>query len=592
MKQSIIICAGLLALVLPSVALAEEQVPTLSRRTVQDPLLTVPTAIRVLPESWQVLWMEALTGPEEDLRREASEAILVEYHRDNADVLEMKDALLQGFRMSTIPTVRLSLATTLIAMDVSESAADLYAFSMDGNQRAIRRIEPALAHWEYEPMIAVWRKRLEQPQYFSGAELVLAIRGLVESGKTDALPHLHRLAMDPSVQTRTRLTAADGIAALQTQDLESLCRTQLIQSNGRELTDRQVAIRMLNGHSSQAAQKVMLLATEDPHSSVSVVAIRRLINLQPAILLPVVPDLLRSADAVIRRLGVEAVAFRPSLKSTTQLAQLLNDPHPDVRNDARNSLETFAGDDDDLANAVTEHVEQHLFSDDWRGIEQAARLLGTQDYEAVADRLVQLLNHERTEVQVTAAWALREIAVADTLAPMLDFAGRRSEGALAEKSSAESTGMSRADDACLGHLFEAFGIAKYRPAKSLLVTFVPKRFDKGQSSRSAAVWALGMMHATDPSDESLVAALLDRATDGSIVNKEYPEVRTAAAVSLAKMESIDSVDALTEALDSFAPPATIEGIKWAIGQLSGTPLPPTKQRRLPPAQPFLRALGN
>lgn len=588
MKHPIIIYAALIASACSSVV-AEEQVPVLSRWTIEDPLLVVPAPIRVLPESWQLLWADALTGPEEDLRREAAEAILAEHYQNNTGVLDLKAALLQGFRTSTITTVRLSLATTLIAMDVSESAADLYAFRMDGNQRAIRRIEPALAHWEYEPMVAVWKKRLEQPQYFSGAELVFAIQGLAETRTTEALPHLLRLAMDPSVQTRTRLTAADGIATLQTQNLESLCRNQLKQPNDHQLTDRQVAIRMLDGHSSLAAQKVMLLAAKDPHSSVSVVAIRRLLQLQPAILRPVLPDLLESSDAAIRRLSMKAVAFQPSVKATSQIAELLNDPHPGVRNDARIVLKHFA-DEDDLARTVSDHGEKHLCSSDWRGIEQAARLLGALDYETVADRLVDLLNHERSEVQVTAAWALRELQVTETLAPIHEFSQRRSSTPSNTAVSADRTVRLQADDACLSYLFEALGRAQYKPAKPLLATFIPKRFDKGPLSRSAAIWALGRMHVSDPNDKTLVAALLDRTTDDSVVNPEYPGVRTAAAVSLGRMQSTESLGSLRSALSKPAGARTIEGIKWAIGQLSGVPATATKPRRLLPAQPFLRPL--
>ena len=589
LRWSNISLATVVGIICSSAALAEEQVPILNRWTIEDPLLVVPRPVRILPESWQVLWEKALTGPEEDLRRQAAEAILGEFKRGNVDVFKLKDALLLGYQTARIPTVRLSLAATLIAMDVPEAAPHLHRLTDGRSQRAIRRVEPALARWRYEPMIAVWRNRLDESHSSSDAELVSAIQGLEVCEDTDAVPGLVKLALDPHAQSSTRLRAADGIAKLQTHGLEDTCREYLNGDPGSKLLDRQVAIRMLRGHESPAAIQLMLLASTDAHSSVSVVALQRLLEIAPEALNSSLVGLLQNADPVIRRLAVKAVSLKPSSGSVRRLAQLLGDPHPDVRNDARISLESFAV-EENLADLVTREVRVQLLGESWRGIEQATRLLGSLDDEMVADDFVRLLRHERGEVRVTAAWALREVAVEKTLGPMLEFSQQLSVVLPASESSGRNGTQIRLEDACLGHLFEAFGKAEYLPAKALLLQYVSKRSEKGESSRSAAVWALGLMHATDSKDESIVAALLDRATDTTTRPEEYEEVRTAAAVSLARMQAIQTVDALNQALGERAPARTIEGIKWAIGQLTGTPLPATKPRYLAPTQPFLRAI--
>jgi HEAT repeat protein len=588
MKQRASVRVGLTLVACCSIAAADERVPILNRWTVEDPVLEVSAPVHYLPLSWQRLWTNALTGPEEDLRREASEAILLEHRRGNAGVLNMKDELLEGFRTATIPTVRLSLATTLIAMDVVGAAADLHEFAETGNQRTMRRIEPALAHWQYEPMFPVWRERLEQAQYYSEAELILAINGLVTASDKAILPHLRTIATSPWGQPGTRLNAADGIAILQVDGLVDVCRELLIQPTDKPLIERQVAVRMLNGHSSSEAQEVMLMAAQDPHSSVSVVAIRRLIALQPKILDHIIPELLQKRDPVIRMLATEALALQPSTSSIIQLSQRLNDPHPDIRNLARESLEKMAG-TSEFAADVTEQTILAFNADDWRGIEQAARLIGTLNYGGGAERLVRLLNHDRAEVQVTAAWALREIGVEETLAQMHEFAKQRAAFLPDIPLSERSVGFTPADGACLGYLFESLGRAKYRPAKSLLLQFVPKRYGNRRAARSAAIWALGVLHTDDPSDASLVAQLLARATDIDPISPEYPEVRTAAAVSLGRMRSTESLEALRSALTRPAAARTKEGIKWGIEQISGTSLPQAKPRRLPPAEPFLRS---
>lgn len=74
-----------------------------------------------------------------------------------------------------------------------------------------------------------------------------------------------------------------------------------------------------------------------------------------------------------------------------------------------------------LREAILEQAQRIIAGDDWRGLEQAARLFGALDHEPAAERLLELLKHDRTEVFVTAGWALRELAVPRTLPAMHEF---------------------------------------------------------------------------------------------------------------------------------------------------------------------------
>ncbi|MBL8848737.1 MAG: HEAT repeat domain-containing protein, partial [Planctomycetaceae bacterium] len=194
------------------------------------------------------------------------------------------------------------------------------------------------------------------------------------------------------------------------------------------------------------------------------------------------------------------------------------------------------------------------------------------------------------EVAVTAAWGLSRLAVPDTLPAMLAFSERAA--GISIDPNAPATAMTPGHDRCLLHLFQAFGQMKYMPAESLLMPFVPRRYDVSPETRCAAIWALGHLHAGDPQPE-LARMLAERvADDGEIPVPEPIEVRTHAAISLGQMNVADGVEILRNVYHRKDPSSPLRGgCEWAIERITGNELPDPEPRQLVPSAPFLQPLG-
>src|SRR4029079_3987483 len=137
----------------------------------------------------------------------------------------------------------------------------------------------------------------------------------------------------------------------------------------------------------------------------------------------------------------------------------------------------------------------------WRGLEQAALLLGALDHKPAAGRLVELLEFDRPEVRITAAWGLKNLPLPETLPAQFDKAGRNCE--------LRKNGSSLPDlDEQTAHLFEAFGRMKFAVAEPLLREHIPKNAPAGVLARKSAIWSLGLLHEGIP-DEALAQKLIE-----------------------------------------------------------------------------------
>jgi hypothetical protein len=219
---------------------------------------------------------------------------------------------------------------------------------------------------------------------------------------------------------------------------------------------------------------------------------------------------------------------------------------------------------------VLEEALAMLATDRWRGLEQATLLLVTLDRKPVVERLVELLDFERPEVFVTAAWGLRRLAVPSTLPAMLDKADRLTKRPRDPTSAGSHLALQTR------HLLEAFAQMKYMPSESLARKFIPKDTIFRPETRATAIWALGHLHAGQPQPD-LVKLLVERLTDDTEMDPEDEEVRVASAISLGRMKAKQALPALR----GSAPPDTVGDLigyasHWAVQQITGTPMPVPK----------------
>lgn len=565
-------------------------VPKLDAIMDHDPSLPTQPTRRYLPQRWKALWRDALAGPEEDLRREAAAAILRAHQQGCPDLQDLADSLIAAMASSKNQTVRLTMASALIALDHREAAAPLFELVQSGGPMESMTIEPALGRWGFMPVRELWLARLSDPYGAPRRSLCMAIDGVRFVGEARAAEHLRRLAMNPSLPADIRLPAAQALGELQSEGLTEDARRIAEDTSRPGMINRLVAARLLATHQGGDAQQLLLQLAVDDQPVVAAIALRRLLQLDPELVKPLLPRLLNSPDAVVRQLAARSLVERPSVQVFPTLGELLADPHPDVRVYVRSSMRNLAKRpefDEVIRNTAVEVLE----SDDWRGLEQAARLLAELDYKPAAPRLVELLYFERAEVHVTAAWSLRRLAVRESLPGMLDFAKHVTDKYPVQPGPHDHGKLSEGHDACLSHLFQAFGVMTYAESEPVLLKFVPRRYDLGPRSRGAACWALGHLHQNDPQPE-LMNLLGHRVADeGELPVPEPVEVRANAAVSLGRMNAKPALEVLRYFYKKDPPGDRIrEACGWAIEQITGEDLPDPGTKWLPPPNPFLQPL--
>jgi HEAT repeat protein len=232
-----------------------------------------------------------------------------------------------------------------------------------------------------------------------------------------------------------------------------------------------------------------------------------------------------------------------------------------------------------------------LTSNKVRGIEQAALVLGTLDHKPAAPRLVELLEHPKSRVFITAAWALRKVAVPETAAAILAKIERETTASIALQAQFDEYAAKQIQlpdysrmpliyDQ-LAHLIEALGVLNYRAALPTFKRYFPKPPLVGVTDpppvstlrqyalRAAIVDALGRMYADD-APEDLVAYFVDRLSDENPSHPESTQMRVNAAVALARMDAKEHI----ETIDRFFLPdrgytQLTDACAWALVKLAG-----------------------
>jgi HEAT repeat protein len=532
----------------------------------RDPELHVPAKIDVFSSRLKPLWLEALKRPEADMQRMAADAIGRGHLAGVADMTDAVPRLVEIVIASeTHPVARLAAAQALISLGAKVAAPQLAETSEHFGADLRQIVEPALAKWGYEPIRGVWLNRLTTPAT-RRRDLLLAIDGLAMAGDKSAvaalLEHVHDILRTPDV----RSAAARAAALIQDQGLEGDAERLIAGPAPVPLLDRLCAVRLLARHSGEDSQKLLSQFALDAEPAVAIVALTRLIEVAAQRVVPIAETAMRNADPLVRQRGAEAYVLFPDARRVAVLAPLLDDPHPEVRGAVQDWLFELQH-RPELADPVLSALTELLAGDGWRGVEQAALILGAVGHRPAAPRLVTLLESTRPEVGIAAAWALKRLALPETLPALLDKARRQTE--IRSKGVGEIPG---GIDQQTAHLIETFGLMKYAPAEPLLVQYIPKRYNFGMYSRSAAIWSLGHLHEGAP-DESLARQLLARAIDDGPPS-EFVPVRAMAAVSIGRMKALSPVPALQKYIGG-KPPATSYGvaIRWALMEITGEFVP-------------------
>ena len=262
--------------------------------------------------------------------------------------------------------------------------------------------------------------------------------------------------------------------------------------------------------------------------------------------------------------------MRPTEPNLVRLADILDDRNPAVRILARKKLVAFA-DQERWGPIVLRESRRALDMTSWRATEQAVHLIVHMDDKESEGRLVELLDHERAEPYVTAAWGLATMAPTKHVVEGFAFAERCYEMA--------QPGDSEARELQLAHLLQWLGVVKHKPAEPLMRKFIPKSFQLIWA-RCAAIWALGHLYEGNPNDE-LVSLFIERVNDVQSSPPELNPIRAYAVISMGRMQLEDQRDFFVHWLDTESVASPVgAACAWALFVTEGEPIP---KFELPPA---------
>lgn len=547
-----------------------------------DPALRLPKIVNVFPAGSLELWLAALDRPEEDNQTRAAVTIASAHERGMPGLSAAVGPLVRLLDKGGVaPAVRLAAARALVTLDARESAASLLRHLSDGaDYREV--VEPALARWGFEPARGVWLDRLNQPPPYSRST-VLAMRGLAAARDDRPTSRLREIALPPESPAAYRLEAARALGAIRVTGGEA----DAAKLAGGEVPARLAAAWLLRQHTGDEAVRLLRQLTTDAEPAVGAVAVARLVELDPKLVLPVLDAVLASPEQVVRGSGVEVLASEPTPERVRVLADRLDDLHPEVRAKARRALGGLAG-RPDLRGPVIEQATRVLGGRDWRGQEQAAILLARLDHKAAAGRLVELLESDRGEAFRGAAFALRVLAVPDTLPAVLDHVRRRHQAILKAGTTKATDLQADLVDRGMSQLAQLLGRAKYAPADDALRALVPRFTAVRPEARAGALWALGLLH-EGRADAGPVKLVEDRLTGDPGRGPDDPRVRRMAAVALGRMKAAGRVETLRTYGEGSAPnpDPVANACRWAVAHIEGRGLPPPGVFEVVQRDPFL-----
>ena len=533
----------------------------------EDPVLKKPAVETGFPSGLIDRWLQALTRPEREMKRKTALAI-VEAVDKQVPGLEATIEPLCSILREPDPDrmVRLSVAQALVALDAHKAAPVLVEVADPRDLEMAEIVEPALTRWGDRGLCERWIERLNGEVGLLRFH-VLAIRGLASLKQKDAVPRLLELATDPYAPPEVRLEAADGLGVIEASGLLDTARELCDDGTFAGVVDRLVAARMVAGHRGDEAESFFLELAVDPLPSVGSIALGYLCQIDARLILPVIEETVASQDANVRRWGAEALIACPSAAAFEVLVPMLNDADPEIRRDVCDRLVSFA-ETAAFQKVIVEEARNVLNADGWRGQEQAILLLVTLKDTAIVDRLIELLDMSRQEVNVTAAWGLSELAVPSTSGPVHEVLQKKTESWLAGAPQNDGIGDQ------LALLAQLLGVLKYAPADPVLRKYIRKGTALDAMSRSAAIWALGKIHAGEP-DEELANLLEKRVLDAFGMVPEDPAVCRMSAIALGRMKADSVVESLRSSLAQSGMQSGFGyACAWAIREMRGEEIPP------------------
>jgi HEAT repeat protein len=542
---------------LPAIARHQQ----LLNRMMEELKVAPPKVVRELPEGTIAFFQKLLVdGTEADLQLDAVRA-LGEIAQENDGDISPAFPAITALLTHQNRELRRAAALTLIAADAKDSAAELLKLceSSDGRLRSI--VEPVLGKWEFQPAAAMWNARLQDPSS-SGSSLTLAANGLSTLESTTAADAVRAVIENQNAPYRARHAAGVALSSLDAGGANEVAAKLAVGT----LRDRLLAVVLLNNKNPESLNSLATLCS-DKENAVAAKAWTQLSKLDSSRLKQSVAVGCDHPDSGVRRAAVRVMSDFPEAAHCDLLAKLSGDVHINVRNEARVVLLEHATTDAELQKQIVANAEAAVKANDsWERTEQAlliAALLNQTQFTAMC---VPLLEHERPEVFVTAAWIMHlypDALVMDAVTPIMK---RRYE-------LRNTRGLADDIDLQMSFLFQTAGWLEHKPVQSLCEAQFSKNSGLGWAGRAAGISAIGMMNRDNP-EADLVQKIVGRLNDRDSMVPELGQVQRMAVMSIGRMGAKDQISELMKA-HGLDPVMSVipESARWAMTRLGETNLP-------------------
>jgi len=390
-------------------------------------------------------------------------------------------------------------------------------------------VESYLIRWKSSVAREHWRKVVSDSTS-SQSDIENALDGLAQVGQQEDRQLCLAVLRSNQSAAVTQLAAARALGMLQSEGLGSLAREIL----GSDIAQKHLlAASILAQHQEKEILEILESILAGGSSPAKRIAANSIATNFATQALAMAGNWVKDPDDEIRLAALKLLNSTHSEQNTRIQATLLADPDSVVRKLARSQLLEAAG--KGFRSVVDESITEYLSGQAWQGIEQSIVLAVELGDRSRCARFLELLEHDKPEVNMHAAWGLMELANDPA---MLDAIVPHAQKMTAELESGKL--LKKQDIIRLSFLFEAFGRNDYEPVLDMLRKYIPKdNFKMGNLSRASAIWAIGkIMKGQD--DPKLRAQLSERIADLSSRMPENYLVGYACLLTLGEFGFLDS----------------------------------------------------
>ncbi|MFM7515745.1 MAG: HEAT repeat domain-containing protein, partial [Pirellula sp.] len=425
--------------------------------------------------------------------------------------------------------VKRSIVSAACLLDNGANAQSIWQASMQDPGLA-PLVENHLIRWKSPVAAEHWRKVLSDPKSTPG-QVQRALDGLANVGQSQDIPLCNDVLKSEQSTPMTRNAAARTLGMLQSSGLVGLAKDLL---NTKDQDKEMLAGFLLANHTQEDALVVLETVLAQGSSPAQRIAAHAIGRNFPKQGLSRIETWVKHPDDEIRLAALELLKNDPSESNTRLQSSMLSDPDLVVRKTAKAQLLELCG--KGFRPLVDECITENLSGKAWQGIEQAIVLAVELQDRSRCARFLELIEHQRAEVNMHAAWGLMELAVDPAIVSgIVPHAQKLTQGLDA------GDHYEKQDIIRLSFLLEVFGRNRYEPVADMLKKYIPKRdFRMGNLSRASAIWALGKI-LKEQDDPALRASLSERIKDLSSLMPENYLVGYACILTLGEFGFLDSM---------------------------------------------------